>query len=175
MRSETTIISRGPQFRGGNAATAFFILFFMVIICVLLLADGDYYPALFLIAVSYFLLEYILDFRGVEIDRYNRRIRKYRKMFFSRFGEWKPYTGYTSLYITDDYYLVRYADLAARHRKRSYDVKYHQYIVVLINEDADRNIIVAEGADYSEVLKRTIEFSGEIRLPYFEIKRKENN
>jgi len=174
MRSETTIISRGPQFRGGNAATAFFILFFIIIVVVILLADGDYLPSFFLIVVSSFLLEFVLDFRGVEIDRNNRRIREYRKLFFLRYGEWKPYEGYTSLYITDDYYLVKYSDLTARNIRRSYHVKYHQFIVVLINEDADRNVIVAEGTDYPEVLKRTTELSDEIRLPYFEMKRKEN-
>lgn len=168
-------ISRGPQFRGGNSAGAFFLLFFLLIITVFLFVDSDYIAAFCLLAVCSLLAEYILDIRGVEIDKVNSRIREYRVIFFTRSGKWEMYSGYNSLQIAADYYLIKQVEDSDMGSGRRYYEKHQRFIIVLINEDAARNLLLAEGPDYEEILKKASELSGSLRLPYYELKRNESS
>ncbi|MPM10311.1 hypothetical protein SDC9_56640 [bioreactor metagenome] len=174
MNDRIINISRGPQFRGGKSAGAFFLMFFILIIVVVLFINSVFIIAFCLLAVCSLLAEYILDIRGVEVDKVNSRVREYRSLLLTRFGEWKSYKGYNSLQIADDYYLIRQKEDEVMGRGRVYYEKHHRFIIVLINEEAEKNMLLAEGSDYEGILKKVAELSGTLRLPYYELRRKES-
>ena len=156
-------ISKGPQFRDGKVSLLFILIIFGLVISIGLFIQREFIGGIIFLFISYLMFDIAIDIQGLEINVTKRVYRKYKLKYFMKFGKWDEYIGYNSLIIERDSYLIT----EAHGRGSSSTVEREQrFLIYLVNDDADKNIILEEDEDYDEASKKAVLLSEKIGLPF---------
>lgn len=170
MQKQIIKISRGPQFRNGNAAIPFFIILFLIMGFVLAIIDSQWITGVILSFIITVLSLYVLDIQGVEIDTKGNRIKEYKLQVWGRIGKWQNHQAFEQLSLNFDSYFIRnytfYTKLTTPGGKGiSYD-KDGRYLVVLDLPNTEKNIVLKESDNYNNALKEIRIIAKKLTLPY---------
>jgi hypothetical protein len=123
-------------------------------------------------AVSVFLLipilaSYVMDVRGLEIDKQKNQIRNYQSFLFFRFGQWSSLNHLFEIHITQSVLSIRRVTNASGTYSgyRSHD-SYPYYATVLTDSKRKIEIILNEHDRYHLALKFATKFAKAAEL-YF--------
>lgn len=83
-------ISRGPQFSGTASRVVFLISLTSFIGGIYLLAHAAYPAGVAALVLAGISAPLFLDYRGVQIDQQNNRVRQYTSYLGLKHGEWNP-------------------------------------------------------------------------------------
>lgn len=92
-------ISRGPQFSGTASRVVFLISLTSLIGGIYLLAMTAYATGVTALIVAALSAPFFLDYRGVQIDRQNNRVRTYTSYLGLKRGEWTPLDRFDKLVL----------------------------------------------------------------------------
>lgn len=97
------------------------------------LISGDLIPALAMYFIAIVCIFIFLDFRGVNIDFKNNRIRQYRNMLMIRYGKWETLSDFTKVSLTLEQFKTMSASSLI---SQSFNSKSHDsYFVILEGEE----------------------------------------
>lgn len=167
-------IPKGPQFRGGNAVFPFFIVALFILIAIVSVVQGAFSMFFILLPLIVFLINFILDFQGVEIDKEKQLVRIYKLDLFWISGQWQDLNMFYEIGLKHETYTIKewtpYTNMTTRGRNNtSENVGYARFLITLENKNTSQNIILAERQEYSKAKSKSLILSEKIGLPFHDI------
>jgi len=150
MKRKYFIYSKGPQFLGGNSAYLFIVIVFLIVFAIMEFRSQDYYTSLGLFALVSFLLVFLLDYKGIEIDKRDNRVREYSIRPWGKMGKWKNLGEYRSIRLKYERYKLDRVDLDEDFDDGSAEELYGAFIVYFAGDEHADEIVLGEFPKYSE-------------------------
>lgn len=138
-------ISHGAQFSRSGAIAGWFLMLILLIIGIVSLLNGGIIISIVLFFICSIIVAYIMDFKGIEIDTNNGKIRNYDSFMGHRSGVWYLLENFNQLKIYEDTFLEkRELDSGSTYSSaNSYDT-HRFYTLALLNDDQNRFIKLFE-------------------------------
>jgi hypothetical protein len=89
-----------------------------------------------------------LDIHGIQYDKRLHRIKDYKLFLWFRIGQWKNISDYKSIHLTKKNLVIP----ATEYSEQRFDT-YHYYHVRLVDEQNNKEIILAEFKNYYKALQ----------------------
>lgn len=167
-------ISTGPQFREGNAVVPFFIVAILILIAVISIIQGDLQLFCIMLPLIVCLINFILDFQGLEIDKEKCLVRIYKLDFFWKYGQWQDFKTFYAIGLNYENYTIKewtpYTNLTTVGRNDQFtNVRYGSFFITLENKNTRNNIVLAERQEYHEAITVAMNLSEKTGLPFHDI------
>lgn len=95
-------LSHGAQFSNPGGPYGFIVLLFLIVAAIVMLFQGAYIVGLILLPVCAFVVGYVMDNQGIEVDTKNGKVRNYRSFLGLRSGDWIDLNRFNQLHICQD-------------------------------------------------------------------------
>ena len=158
--NKTINYSRGGQLTGAKSLIFFFVGIFFFVLIIFFLINGKYLPALLtlpLMAITFFIAA---DFKGVEINLEQNKIREYQITLLGRAGDWMNYQHFSRINLNQATFEINdtwnYNEI---HREQ------HSYFIVeIVNLTDNIKLILGEHRDYNTALELMKTASKQLKL-----------
>lgn len=163
--------SKGPQFRGGNAVIPFMLVMLLIVFSGLSIVNQFWIFLLFSLPMLVFLVNFILDIQGVEIDKAKGLVREYKIQFFIKKGEWQDLKKFNKITLDKEYYVIQqvtiYSSMARTNGGKAVTNENHNRLLIsLVNQNPQLNIILLEKNNYWEAVDLCLKLSKNLNLPF---------
>jgi len=147
-------VPQGPQFKtwGGPGIAMIFLMFLLVSIVSLI--QREFLIAVGCIIITIMLLYLVLDFRGIEVDTGNHKIKDYKLFLWIKIGKWSDIKDFKTIYITSKNVTVRTSLYSGNSSET-----YHYYHIKLVDEATHKEIFLAEYKNYYKAQKIAMNIS----------------
>ncbi len=167
-------ISTGPQFREGNAVVPFFIAAILILIAVISILQGALRIFFIMLPLIVCVINFILDFQGVEIDKEKCLVRIYKLDLFWKYGQWQDFKTFYAIGLNYETYTIKewtpYTDMTTVGGSNQYkNERYGDFFITLENKNTRKNIVLAERPEYPEAKSVATNLSEKIGLPFHNI------
>jgi hypothetical protein len=171
MNPKIISYSKGPQFRGGNAVAPFLLVMLLIVFSVISVINYATIFLLFTIPLLVFLINFILDIQGVEIDKTKGLVREYKLEFFLKIGEWQDLKKFNKITLDKEHYIIQqvtiYSQMARTNGGKGItDEKHSRFLISLIYAEPQKSIILLEKNNYWEAVELSLQISKNLNLPY---------
>ncbi|GEM_PF-2814400 len=154
-------VSHGAQFSRGGMIGGWFLMMFILLVSVVFIIQDMLFYALPLILICIPIAAYIADYRGIEIDTNNGKVRSYESFLGYRMGSWYYLKNFNRLKISTDTILEKRAlSVDATHRSSTAYDSHRFYTLYLVNDDSDRFIKIYENQSITRVKNFADKFAG---------------
>lgn len=174
MNPKIISYSKGPQFRGGRAVAPFLLVMLLIVFSAVSVVNDALILLLITLPLIAFLINFILDIQGIEIDKSKGLVREYRLEFFIKYGEWQDLKKFNQITLDNQHYIIQqvtiYSHMARTNGGKSITNEHHsRFIISLVNVDPQKSIILLEKNDYWEAVELSLQISKNLNLPYDDI------
>lgn len=162
-------VTHGAQFSRKGAVFGWFLLMFFLIVGVLMFVQGFLLNGILIFFLCGILVTYILDYKGIEFDFKNGKVRKYNSYMGFRSGCWYFLKNFNYLKIYEDSILEKRAlNRGTTYGSfNSYDT-HRFYSLFLINDIEDCFIKLYENESVTRVKILAVNFAEISGLEYIE-------
>lgn len=162
MKSKIISISKGAQFRDGKAVYLFILLIFILAFLVFNVVYERYMMPLLVSPLVILFTFFILDIRGVDIDKSKNRIRSYKLNVWGKSGKWKSLHGFKLISLDHQSFTVKVRSFYSNaiNVRDSYNHEEHgHFITTLVHENKDESIILTEHINYNKAKEEAVKIS----------------
>ena len=167
-------IPTGPQFREGNAVGLFFIASILILIAVISIIQGAVQIFFIMLPLIVCVINFILDFQGVEIDKEKCLVRIYKLDLFWKYGQWQDLKTFYAIGLNYETYTIKewtpYTNMTNVGGGNQFkNERYGDFVITLENKNTSKNIVLAERQEYLEAKSVATNLSEKIGLPFHNI------
>ncbi len=145
-------VNHGAQFSRKGAVVGWFLLLFFLIVGVLMFVQGFLLNGIIIFFLCGIFVTYILDFKGIEFDFKNGKVRKYNSYMGFRSGRWHLLKNFKYLKIYEDSILEKRAlDRGTTYGTFNIYDTHHFYTLFLISDIENCFIKLYENVSVSRV------------------------
>lgn len=138
--------SKGPQLSAKFGVLLFVFNLALAFATIFILIEQLYTLSIGLLALIALIFSYVMDVRGIQIDRDSRKIREYKVFLWFKMGNWYALDDFEFIHLKRDALVTRYVSVDVRTRIKS--ESNHYYEVFLVDENNKREIQFSESKNY---------------------------
>lgn len=157
----------GPQFRGGKTAYLFFVMLALIILAAYAALEGDWWMGVIGWFLALLLVFFTFDFQGVDFDRGDNRVRRYRIRPWGKEGQWEPLSDFTTVQLGRENYMVKAAQIYSHligNGPRTGHERHSQFIVCVTSKHG-KHIVLKETEDIRAALKVARMVAQKLNIP----------
>lgn len=159
-------VSRGMQFDRAGVKYVSFLVMFLFVFSIITMINGSLVVGYLLVLPIPFLIAYVLDIRGFEIDFKNDKIRKYQSFLGLRSGDWMPLSAFDSVRVYQETLKTQRGKFI-RTGPKTYDT-HEYYYVRLVSPGLKKSISLLELDNYGRAKYQADKISKHARLIFIE-------
>jgi len=159
-------VSQGMQFDRPGVKYVWLLVMLLFIFSIVTMLNTSVLAGYIMVLPIPFLIGYILDIRGFEIDFKNDKIRKYKSFLGIRSGEWMPLSAFDSVRVYQDILETQRGKFIRRGPK-SYDT-HEYYYVRIVSPGLSKSISLLELDNYGRAKFQAEKIAKHARLIFIE-------
>ncbi|MFK7787410.1 MAG: hypothetical protein AB8B56_19960 [Crocinitomicaceae bacterium] len=134
-------LSHGAQFSNPGGPYGFIVLLFLIVIAIVMFFQGSYVIGLVLLPICAFVVGFVMDTQGIEVDTQNGKVRNYRSFLGIRSGDWQDLNLFNQLHICQDSILEKRTMSGGSTYSSSRKYDQHNFYTLYLTDAKEKHFI----------------------------------